>query len=220
MTRDTIKKLLNEKLMLKNWGDYTKLVAKAYEEAQDFDSTAVPHWKALNESNYTLFKKLLSKINVVFVTEDKSKVGTLNILGRAYKVEFFQGDPYPTQADMKADLTKTGVLKISMDYSDHPVFSVIDNIVFRTVHDYIVHILGNKPFGAQGEIASYNLHAKLVPNNAIPAIFTEVVGQACFKVTHGDFPKQKIAILKGFDYINIGKVEDYDIKDKNLVPKV
>ena len=117
---------------------------------------------------------------------------------------------------MKADLQKTGTLKINIDYSEHPVFSVKDNIVFRTVHDYIVHILGNKQFGAQGEIASYNLHAKLVPKEAIPAIFTEVVGQACTRVITGSFPIQKIAILKGFDYLNVGKVEDYDIKDKEL----
>jgi hypothetical protein len=101
----------------------------------------------------------------------------------------------------------------------HPIFSLIDNIVFRTVHDYIVHILGGKQFGAQGEIASYNLHAKMVPPDAIPAIFTEVVGQACVAVTTGSFPSiQKIAVLKGFDFINVGKVDDtnYEIKDKTL----
>jgi hypothetical protein len=214
--KNFIKKLLTEKLLLKSWDEYAKLVTKAYAEAPEYESDAVRHWNALNQSNYTLFKRLLSKINVLFVTIDKSKVGSINILGKEYKIIYQAGEPYATQSEMKADLQNTGTLKINIDYSEHPVFSVEDNIVFRTVHDYIVHILGNKQFGAQGEIASYNLHAKLVPREAIPAIFTEVVGQACTRVVTGSFPVQKIAILKGFDYLNIGKVEDYEIKNKEL----
>ena len=214
---ESFKRRLNEKLMLKNWNEYVALVAKAYIEAPDFDQSVVHHWNSLNTSNYTLFKRLLSKINIIFTTVDPASVGSINIAGKDYKIIQVNGDPYATAADMKADVENTGTLKISIDYSEHPIFSIKDNIVFRTVHDYIVHILGNKPFGAGGEIASYNLHAKLVPNDAIPAIFTEVVGQACVSVTTGNFPKQKIAILKGFDYINVGKVDDYEIQNKTLV---
>ena len=122
---------------------------------------------------------------------------------------------------MKSSFEKTGILKISIDYSEHPYFSVIDNIVFRTVHDYIAHILGNHDFGAKGELACYNLHAKMAPKDAIPALFTEVVGQASTTIVTGKFPKQKIVILNGFDFINVGMVDDdnYEIKDKTLVKK-
>ena len=132
-----------------------------------------------------------------------------------------EGDEYNTQSEMKASFEKTGVLKISMDYSEHPILSVKDNIVFRSVHDYIAHILGNHDFGAKGEIACYNLHAKMAPSAAIPALFTEIVGQASTTIVTGSYPKQKIVLLKGFDYHQVGLVDDenYTIVDKVLVPK-
>jgi hypothetical protein len=214
--------LVNEKLMLKNWDEYVILVSNAYNNAKNYDSSVVGHWKALNTSNYTLFKRLLSKVNVVFVTNDQNKVGSINILGKDFKIEYIKpGDEYQTQSEMKQSFDETGILKISIDYSTHPVFSVADNIVFRTVHDYIVHILGGHNFGVRGEIAAYNRHAKLAPKEAIPALFTEVVGQVCVTISTGSFPKQKIALLNGFDYQNVGVIDDtnYEIIDKTLVNK-
>jgi hypothetical protein len=214
--------LLNEKLELVDWDEYVNLVANAYEKAEDFDSKIVGAWDALNESNYTLFKRLLSKVNVIFTTNDNSKVGSINILGRDFKIEFITPEnEYQTQSEMKKSFEDTGILRISIDYSEHPIFSVKDNIVFRTVHDYMAHILGNHNFGAKGEIASYNRHAKMAPPSAIPALFTEVVGQACYTLKNNLFPKQKITFLKGFDYYNLGKVDDenYEIIDKTLVNK-
>lgn len=214
--------ILKEKLLLKNWDSYIVLVANTYQNAKDYDSSVVSHWNALNQSNYTLFKRLLSKVNVVFTTNDESRVGNIGILGRNFKIIHINPDEeYKTQSEMKSSFQETGILKISIDYSEHPIFSVIDNIVFRTVHDYIAHILGNHDFGAGGEIACYNLHAKMAPNSAVPALFTEVVGQAATAIVTGDFPKQKIAILEGFDFYNIGAVDDdnYEIVDKLLVKK-
>jgi hypothetical protein len=148
--------------------------------------------------------------------EIKYKVSKINIKGNDYEMMYIPKQPYDSMSQMKEDVTKNGILKTSIDYSDHPVFSLEDNIVFRTVHDYIVHILGKKEFGRKGEIQSYNLHTKLVPREAVPALFTEVVGQASVAVVTGDFPVQKIAVLKGFDYYNIGYVEGYKVKDKEL----
>lgn len=223
--KNLIKNLLRENLIpevlkLKNWDEYVKIVAKAYNEAPDYDASAVHHWDSLNASNHTLFKRLLNKVNIVFTTVDKSKIGSIDIMGKTYPIEFLNGEPYSTQSQMKDDVINNNTIKISIDYSDHTIFSLQDNVIFRTVHDYIVHILGNKQFGARGEIASYNLHAKLVPKDAVPAIFTEVVGQASVAVTSGSFPsKQKIAVLKGFDYYNVGNVDDYEINNKELVKK-
>lgn len=214
--------LINEKLALIDWNEYVNLVADAYEKVQDFDSKITGAWEALNKSNHTLFKRLLSKVNVIFTTNNQSEVGTINIDGRMFKVEYINpDDEYKTQSEMKKSFQDTGILKISIDYSEHPVFTVEDNIVFRTVHDYMAHILGDHNFGAKGEIASYNRHAKMAPPAAIPALFTEVVGQACYTLKNGTFPKQKIAFLEGFDYYNIGKIdnEEYEIVDKKLVKK-
>jgi hypothetical protein len=211
------KKILKEKLALAHWGKYVQLVADAYENAPDYDGSVVSHWNALRKSNYTLFKRLLSKVDVIFTTNNKSDVGSIEINGREFPIEFIRPqDEYKTQIEMKSDYENTGKLKISIDYSDHPIFSIKDNIVFRTVHDFIVHILGNHGFGAKGEIASYNRHAKMAPPAALPALFTEVVGQACVAIVTNDFPKQKIAVLDGFDYKQVGKVDGYDIKNKAL----
>lgn len=210
----------NEKMVLKNYDSYVELVAKAYKEAPDFEESEKYRWDILNKSNYTFFKRLISKVEVIFVTTDKSLLDTkIDILGSNYRVQFMAGDPYSSQKEMKNSFEESGVLYISIDYSEHPVFSVVDNIVFRTVHDYIVHILANVDFSGKGEIAAFNAHAKLAPNEAIPAIFTEVCGQACYFVYFGTFPKQKIAVLKGFDYTNVGAVEGYDIINKELVKR-
>lgn len=214
--------LLAEKMVLKDYSTYIRLVAEAYEQAPDYDASAVKHWNSLNASNHILFKRLLSKVNVVFTTNDTNKVGQINIDGRDFKIIFIKPeDKYQTQSQMKQEYNQTKILKISIDYSEHPVFSVEDNIVFRTVHDYIAHILGDYDFGAKGEIGCYNLHAKMVSKDAIPALFTEVVGQVSTTIVTGDFPIQKIALLKGFDYFNIGKVEDqdYELKNKELIKK-
>lgn len=225
--RETIRNVLresvlNEKMVLKDYNLYIELVSNAYQQANSYDSSAIKHWEALNKSNYSLFKRLLSKVNVVFTTNDKSKVGKININNKSFSIEYITPEQeYKTQSEMKKSFNDTGVLKISIDFSNHPYFSVADNIVFRTVHDYIAHILGDYNFGAKGEIACYNLHKKMAPKDAVPALFTEVVGQVSTTIVTGSFPEQKIVVLDGFDFYNIGKVDDenYEIIDKVLVKK-
>jgi hypothetical protein len=216
----TYQEFINEKLVLKDYVLYTRLVAEAYREVPIFDESAVRHWELLRTSNYTLFKRLLSKTKIIFISQFKENEGmVLDILDKSYKVFYYPDEPYESQEKMKQDWENTKSIMISIDYSDHPIFSVVDNIVFRCVHDFIIHILGNHPFGAKGEIASFNNHAKLVSDDVLPALFTEIVGQACFVVEYGYFAEQKIAVLKGFDYKQVGMVEDYEIEGKLLVPK-
>jgi len=81
----------------------------------------------------------------------------------------------------------------------------------------MTHCQRNTNFTLPGEIASFNGHMKTVPETAREALFTEVVGQAAYFINYGKFPEQKIAILKGFDKYNLGKVEGYDIVNKELV---
>ena len=215
-----LKQKLNEKLVLKNYDEYAKIVADAYDNAQSYDGSAVKHWNSLNSSNYMWWKRLTSEAKIVFVSGEskyKDNPSSLNIAGKDYELIYWKGgQPYDTATQMANSFKNDGVLYISIDYSDHPLFSLEDNIVFRTVHDYIVHIKGGFEFGLKGELGSYNLHAKLAPNDAIPALFTEIVGQACYAVTRGDFPKQKIVILPGFDYRRVGYVEGYDVEDREL----
>lgn len=217
----SILETITEKMELINYSEYSKIVAKAYEDAPDYDPSAVEHWNALRDSNYKLFKRLLSRTKIVFVSEEAgSENKKLSISGREYTVKKVDGEPYGSQPEMKSAWQKTGNLMISIDHSDHPIFSLEDNIVFRSVHDFIVHIEGNHPFGAKGEIAAYNTHAKLVSKEVLPALFTEVVGQASYAVVHGSFPKQKIAILNGFDYIHLGRVSGYHVYKKQLTKDI
>jgi len=68
-------------------------------------------------------------------------------------------------------------------------------------------------------LRAYNIHAKTGPRDGIPALFTEVVGQVCTFYVTGKFAEQKVCLLDGFDYINVGVVDGYDIVNKQLVKK-
>lgn len=211
---------LNEKMMLSSWFEYSKLVAEAYKIAPEYDTSVVKHWQKLRQSNEVLFRRLLSRTEIIPVSDDLSnKDKKIRILANEYTIKYLSGEPYATQKEMRSEWKNTRKLMISVDNTDHPIFSLEDNVIFRTVHDFIVHILGNHPFGVKGEIASYNLHAKLAPPDALPALFTEIVGQASYAVVYGSFPVQKIAVLDGFDYKEMGKVTGYDIKNKKLIKK-
>jgi len=85
------KSLISEKLLLKDYDEYIKLVAEAYSLAPEYDSSVVKHWKALRDSNYKMWQKLISKVKVIFVTENKSDVGSFNILGKRYPIEYLEG---------------------------------------------------------------------------------------------------------------------------------
>jgi hypothetical protein len=75
-------------------------------------------------------------------------------------------------------------------------------------------------FSLKGEIQSYNTHLKTMPPEAWPALFTEIIGQAStYFYQGGKFGEQKIALLDGFDYENIGVVDGYDIVNKELVKR-
>ena len=214
-----------EKIVLKpgedGWDKYIKLVAQAYMEAPEFEQSEVWRWESLKNSNYTWWRRLLSKVEVIFVSSNdqyKDGPGRLNIFDKEYTIQYLEGgQPYSTQEEMKKDYVENNRLYVSSDYSEHPVLTFIDNIVFRTVHDFIVHILADVDFTGLGEIKAYNAHAKLLPPDARPAAFTEVVGQAACFLTHGEFPVQKITTIPGFDYLEVGKVDGYDVVNKELV---
>lgn len=187
--------VVSERLMLVDFTKYAKLVTEAYDELPVMDQSAVPAWKALEQSTEKLFKRMTSKVRVEFVDED----------------------PYTDAADMTNKVKESGILKIWNGEAGHPIWSTEHNLRFRAVHDYLTHIIAGAPFGLRGELRAYNTHAKLVPPKAKPAIFTEVVGQVCSAIVTGSFPTQKVAIMEGFDYDRVGKVDGYQIDNKQLV---
>lgn len=175
-----------EHLLHVDLDEYAHIVADVYHKLPIFDKSAIPNWKALNYSNHKFYKMLQSRVKVVFVT----------------------GEPYETQAEMREDYLKNKRLLISKDNSEHPYFSVEDNCIFRTVHDFIVHIQNNTPFGLKGEMRAANYHMHILSKEAKVALFTEVVGQVACIIADGKFPVQKVAVMNGFDYDNIGKLDN------------
>ena len=197
---------LNEKLMLKpgpnGWDLYSKLVAEAYLAAPSFEERAVPHFEAMIPFVNKMFKRIESKIDVHFVEEH----------------------PYANVKELRDDVFNNQTMKVSTLDAEHDIFDPQTNAKFRAVHDFMSHIqaIGSRgtDFSLKGEIQSYNTHLKTMPPASWPALFTEIVGQAStYFYQGGQFAEQKIALLDGFDYENIGVVDGYDIVDKELVKK-
>ena len=191
--------VLSEKLMLKpgpnGWDKYCELVAAAYQNAPRFDPAAVASFEAMAPFVEKMFKRIESVVDIQFVEEH----------------------PYENAEELRQDVQQNGVLRISTLDAEHDIFDPTTNAKFRAIHDYMSHIQRNTNFDAKGEIASYNAHLQTMPPKSYPALFTEIVGQACTTIITGAFPEQKIALLSGFDYVNIGVVEGYDIVNKELV---
>ena len=195
---------LNEKMMLKpgpnGWDLYSKLVAEAYLAAPKFESRAVPHFEAMIPFVEKMFKRIQSKV----------------------KIEFVDYHAYSTADELRSDVYNNGVMRVATIDAEHDIFDPETNAKFRAVHDFMAHIqaIGSRgtEFDLKGEIQAYNTHLKTVSPKAWPALFTEVIGQvSTFFYQGGEFAEQKICLLDGFDYENVGMVEGYEIVDKQLV---
>lgn len=188
---------LLEKVMLIDYSKYAEAVTEAYEARPVVDSSSeLRSWETLKQSNDKMFKRLSGVIEVVWTTDD----------------------PYQSQSQMKKEVEQSGKIYINTEYSDNLAsgWSKEDNWKFRAVHDYIVHIGGDVSFGQRGEIQAFNVHAKIAPPAALDALFSEVVGQACYATVTGDFPNpQKACKLYGFDYNKLGNI-DWDEYRKNF----
>jgi hypothetical protein len=121
---------------------------------------------------------------------------------------------------------------VSTSDAEHPVWTgkqgLIWNTMFRAYHDYEGHMAKKKNFNLRHEIGAYNAHAKRVPQECVPILFTEVVGQICCFYNSGmkNCP-QKATILDDFDFIRVGALSSkgeqrfgytLDEKSKLLVP--
>lgn len=197
---------LNEKMMLKpgpnGWDLYARLVGEAYLAAPKFEQRAVPHFKALVPFINKMFDQISTRVDIQFVNYH----------------------PYKDAQELRDEVKQTGVLRIATVDAEHDIFDEETNAKFRAIHDYMAHIqaIGSRgtEFTLKGELAAYNTHLKTIPQQAIPALFTEVVGQVCANfVQDGVFAEQKICLLDSFDYTNIGVVDGYDIVNKELVKK-
>lgn len=170
---------------LAEFTSFCEELADAYDAALEFDASEVWRWELLRDSVDRMYTKVAKAVDVRFVP----------------------GQPYDTAEGMREKVRRTGVMEISTDGNEHPIFTPDENLRFRAVHDYIVHIIpGDRgpSFSRRGELRAYNLHRRLAPPDSWPALFTEVAAQACYVNARGEFPTQKVAVLPGFDYYNVG----------------
>jgi hypothetical protein len=188
---------VNEKIALRRKEaihEYYRLVHDAYMAAPILDPNVTHHWDALARHSHKFRHQAMSDI----------------------KIEYVPKEVYPDGKTMKERIRKEGVMYISEEYKDHPYWSDEDYRCFRAVHDYIVHFLGDSDFTERGEMRACNLHSRLCPHEARPAVFTEITGKVSVWYTTGEFGPQKVAVLEGFDYVNIGVVHGHPDLDKEI----
>ena len=186
------------KLVLENFDDYAKKVSDAYMARPKLESDHAKSWHVLMQNLKTQYKRLQSKFDVRFVKED----------------------PYKSFEDMRDEVLHKGVLRIYEGDSDHPIWTPEENIIFRTVHDALGHLAGYQKgkghrFTLRGELGVYNRQIKLVSPEARIALFTEIVGQVCTGIVKGGFQVQKVCKLWGFDYVQVGEIDDAEY-EKNF----
>ncbi len=161
-----------------------KRIAQEYQAAPEFDSKAVPHYKAMAEETKKQFD---------FMTRPKSKGG----LG--VDVQVTKSDPYAKAAHMMQDAGQ-GRFKVFSTASTggHPYFSNDENDMFRAVHDFFGHAATGRGFDPHGEEAAFRSHHAMFTPLARPAMATETRGQNSvlnYGDRKGDFPTQKVATL-------------------------
>lgn len=163
-------------LRIEDTEDFCREVADAYDRLPMWEDNEIWRWELLRDSVERMYDQMVQKVDV----------------------EFVEGQPYDTAEQMRDEVKRTGVLKISTDFNEHPFFTPLENLKFRAVHDYVVHIIpGDRgpDFSRRGELRAYNLHRRLAPPDAWPALFTEVAAQACYANARGEFPVQKVAVF-------------------------
>lgn len=195
---------LNETLVLKpgdnGWDKYAQLVGEAYLAAPNLEERAIPHFQAMIPFTQKMFKRISGKVGI----------------------EMVPYHPYESAEELRQDVKKSKRMKVATIDAEHGIFDVDTNAKFRAIHDYLSHVTALKSRGTeftlQGELQAYNVHLKTAPPKAVPALFTEIVGQVCAYYANGNkFAEQKICLLDGFDYYKIGKVDGYQIVNKELV---
>lgn len=179
---------VESKLVLRDYdAKYAPLVAKAYGARPVHEPEADAAWGSAIKFIEKMFGQIQSRV----------------------KIEFVDDDPYASYDEMKDAVEKSKVLKVWTGASeDHPVWTPEQNWKFRAVHDWMSHLDGGHQFGLKGELASYNRHVKTFPVAARPCLFTEIVGQTSWEQVNGGFPVHKVCILRGFDYVNVGIVDE------------
>lgn len=115
-------------------------------------------------------------------------------------------EPYPDAESMVEDID-AGCFRVSRANSEHPVWSVDENVAFRIVHDVLGHYAASvrlmgwdararrqvAGFDWAGENAACAAHARLLTGAAQrQALFTECLAQTAYAIDRGGFGPQVV----------------------------
>lgn len=98
--------------------------------------------------------------------------------------------------DMINTYNEHGVLKISALHNNSDIYTPLQNLKFRAIHDY-VHLTKNYPCDYDGELKTYLYQSQGLSDAAKKVLYSEIVLQASYYLYFGVFAeKQKIVIVE------------------------
>jgi len=181
-----IARLASKHGVKKNWESVRAVgAAKRAKTAAAYDAMPV-----MDDSEETLKTWDL----VASVVEDQFTMLTKEL---GIKVVFTDTDPYESYHDMLRKVEQTGVLEVLRTEATggHPYWPNEVNDKFRAVHDAFGHLATGRGFDRHGEEAAFQAHRSMFPEEAWPALATELRGQNQFLLHTGEFGEQKIGFL-------------------------
>lgn len=154
-----------------NWVDKMPELAQAYAKAPIYDPKATPCWIELAQDS----------------------VRRAQVLGTQLKIEVVDNpEPYETPQQMCEDVHKNKHFYVSRANSQHPVWTVDQNVAFRIVHDVMGHCVSGGDFGWAGECHACAAHFPLLSPNAQKALMVECIMQTAYAGNFRSFGPQKV----------------------------
>ena len=124
------------------------------------------------------------------------------LVNSGYEFSFTDNEPYSWSGSMFLDISRDkhlniftgGKLAWSNPLADWAGYRIHGNAkineMFRAVHDILGHYPNRSPFETfEGELEAYQEHKKWYSPEALPALYSETVGQLCVYYATGDFIK-------------------------------
>lgn len=157
--------------------DQLQPIAEAYAKAPVYDPKAAAGFKALADDS----------------------VRRAAVLGKQLHIEVVDDpEPYANSQEMADDIHKNRHFYVSRANSEHPLWTVDQNVAFRTVHDVLGHAVSGGDFGWQGENLACAAHFPLLSPIAQQALFTECIAQTAYAAYYRSFGPQKVALFPEF----------------------
>lgn len=176
-----------------NFLPYMQEIGEAYAAARDqsSDPRVQAYWQALADDSVRRAAQLDQKHNIKTV----------------------QFEPYENAEQQDYDVRMFNQFLVSDQNSEHPLWSVEENVAFRKVHDLMGHIPSAGDFSWEGENRACGEHFKILGPEARIALFVECIMQTAAVNVYRQFLDQKCFIPDNFDpqagYIPRGQAQPY-----------